>query len=55
MTLMIGVQAHPMSEEEPQMSSWNGGIGAKQLKSVSSHRVCVEWALPHRLYISRVI
>jgi len=25
------VAAHPMSEEEPQMSSWNGGITQRQL------------------------
>lgn len=26
------LQAHPMSEENPQMIEWNGGIGAKQMK-----------------------
>ena len=29
---LLRVQAHPLSEVEPQMSDWNGGIGAKQLK-----------------------
>ena len=24
--------AHPISDAEPQMSDWNGGVGSKQMK-----------------------
>ena len=29
------LESHPMSDVDPQMSSWNGGCGAEQVRWVS--------------------